>query len=175
MAYDIMLRQVKNTENIKCKHHHKRKASYETKDHQFLCDKCYVRLAHKTDSTQNGKPSYHTKHKTCCQRIETLRKKATMSERIFKDKLRVLGYKFKFQAGFIKGNYYAIVDFFIPSIKTVIEVDGGYHFTPEQASKDKYRDSWLTNVRKVKVIRITNQQAETMSIFEVRDLILSVQ
>ncbi len=39
------------------------------------------------------------------------------------------------------GNY--IVDFYAPSVRLVIEIDGGQHFEPEGIEKDKQRDQYL--------------------------------
>lgn len=79
--------------------------------------------------------------------------------------------KFKFQRGFIKGGYYAIVDFFIPSRKLCIEIDGPYHLRPEQQAKDKHRDKWLREVRRLKIKRLTNEQAFSISVEDIKELI----
>lgn len=50
-----------------------------------------------------------------------------------------------------------IVDFFILSLNTVIEVDGGYHDTPEQRKKDKIKTRELRK-EGYNVIRIRNEQ-----------------
>jgi len=103
------------------------------------------------------------KRRTCTKRIMALRKKATPAELCFKKKLSKFDIKFKFQRGFIKGNGYAIVDFYIPRYKLCIEIDGGYHNTPAQRSKDKWRDNWLRTMRHVEVVRFTNEQAFDIS------------
>ncbi len=115
--------------------------------------------------------SMKSKRRTVTGRVMDLRKRATMSELQFKDKLTAMGYKFKFQRGFIKGGYYAIVDFFIPKLKLAIEVDGGYHDEPRQKKKDDYRDNWLRTVRGVEVLRLTNKQAEDISVIDLKKLI----
>lgn len=53
--------------------------------------------------------------------------------------------------------YYA--DIAIPSIKLIIEVDGGYHSTPEQQSKDKQRDEDFKSIGYT-TLRYTNEQLE---------------
>ena len=50
-----------------------------------------------------------------------------------------------------------IVDFFIPSLNLIIELDGGYHFTKDQIIKDRKRDSHLSTLGYL-VVRITNDQ-----------------
>ncbi len=52
-------------------------------------------------------------------------------------------------------NFY-IADFCIPLKKIVLEIDGGYHFTPEQRIKDKKRTSDLKKAG-YKVIRHSNE------------------
>jgi very-short-patch-repair endonuclease len=52
------------------------------------------------------------------------------------------------------GNY--IVDFYIPEKRTVIEIDGVQHKTPENEEKDKERDAELNKLN-VRVLRYTNK------------------
>ena len=118
------------------------------------------------------KPTFKDKQKTVNKRLITLRSKATQSEIIFKDKLEGLKYKFIFQKSFIKGDFYCIVDFYLPAPKKLcIEIDGGYHNTPEQVRKDNYRDIYLTKERKFKVLRLTNEEAITISLDNLKILI----
>lgn len=51
-----------------------------------------------------------------------------------------------------------IVDFFIPSVKLVIEVDGGIHRTGYSYQKDQHKDAILTRDG-FTVLRITNSEA----------------
>ena len=53
------------------------------------------------------------------------------------------------------GNF--IVDFFAPSVKLVIEIDGGQHFEKVHAERDKKRDSYLKQLN-LKVLRFDNLQ-----------------
>jgi very-short-patch-repair endonuclease len=53
------------------------------------------------------------------------------------------------------GNY--IVDFYAPSSRIVIEVDGGQHFEEEQMQRDRDRDSYLQKLG-LKVLRFDNLQ-----------------
>ena len=50
-----------------------------------------------------------------------------------------------------------IVDFYCHKAKLIIEIDGGYHDTPEQYYSDKSRQAELENIG-LKVIRFTNEQ-----------------
>lgn len=53
------------------------------------------------------------------------------------------------------GNY--IVDFYCPTKKLIIEIDGGQHYEGGEIIKeDKERERFLKEVLKLKVIRFTN-------------------
>lgn len=47
-----------------------------------------------------------------------------------------------------------IADFYVPSSRLVIEIDGGYHLTPEQRAADAHRTSELQRLHGVRVLRI---------------------
>lgn len=53
------------------------------------------------------------------------------------------------------GSY--IVDFYIASVKTVIELDGGQHYEPEQHRQDGQRDAYLRQ-RGLQVLRYSNRE-----------------
>jgi very-short-patch-repair endonuclease len=71
-------------------------------------------------------------------------------------KIEIKGIRFKRQHPVL----YFIADFYCHKAKLIIEVDGGYHNTPEQFSYDKNRDSELESLG-LKVIRFTNKQVLT--------------
>ena|SRR4249919_1601201 len=103
------------------------------------------------------KISYSEKQKTFFHRRDKLRCNATPSELIFKQRLEDAGIRFFFQKGFLAGDFYCIVDFYLPKPhKLAIEIDGPYHDQPDQQKKDWARTKYL-NKRKVKVIRIKNE------------------
>lgn len=83
-------------------------------------------------------------------------KNATYSELLFKSRMDTANIRYMFQKGFISGKFHCIVDFYLPQIKTVIEIDGAYHNDPIQVFKDKGRDRYLKEKRGFKVIRIKN-------------------
>jgi very-short-patch-repair endonuclease len=51
-----------------------------------------------------------------------------------------------------------IVDFYCPSEKLIIEVDGAYHQNPDQQVKDAIRDSVIRRRLGFKTVRFTNEQ-----------------
>ncbi|MBN8676673.1 MAG: endonuclease domain-containing protein [Chitinophagales bacterium] len=53
-----------------------------------------------------------------------------------------------------------ILDFYCHVAKIAVEVDGGYHFTPEQAAYDAQRTAVLQEVG-ITVLRFTNNQVMT--------------
>lgn len=61
------------------------------------------------------------------------------------------GLKFYRQYGI--GNY--IVDFYSPSLKLVIELDGSQHFTPDAQEYDKIREYFMKSLG-IKTIRFNN-------------------
>lgn len=90
------------------------------------------------------------------QRAQNLRKNMTDAEislwEVLKSK-KHFPYKFRRQHPY--QNY--ILDFYSHKLKLVIEVDGDYHFIPEQIEKDNYRDESLEKDG-LNVIRFTNEE-----------------
>ena len=83
---------------------------------------------------------------------KTLRKNMTPWERkLWYEFLR--SYPIRFQRQKSIGNY--IVDFYCAKIGLVVELDGGGHYTPEQAEKDNLCTKDLESM-KLTVIRICN-------------------
>jgi very-short-patch-repair endonuclease len=113
--------------------------------------------------------SEETKKHLLKERASRLKRTMTPSERIFEEKLKKLGYDYKPQKGFIARGYFCIVDFYIPRpYRLCIEIDGGYHNTWKQRVKDSDKDYYLTATRKFKVLRLTNEQAEAISLEALR-------
>ena len=83
---------------------------------------------------------------------KVLRKNMTPWERkLWYDFLR--NYPVRFQRQKALGNY--IADFYCAKARLVIELDGGGHYTPEQARKDEQRTNDL-NAMDLTVVRICN-------------------
>ena len=83
---------------------------------------------------------------------KTLRKNMTPWERkLWYDFLR--SHPIRFQRQKAIGNY--IVDFYCAKVCLVVEVDGGGHYTPEQAEKDGIRAKNLEGM-KLTVIKVCN-------------------
>ena len=85
-----------------------------------------------------------------------LRKKATPQEKhLWYDFLK--DYVIKFQRQKAVGEY--IVDFYCPSLKLAIEIDGNQHYSIYGLEKDKIRTEEI-NKQGIQVIRITNKQID---------------
>jgi len=83
---------------------------------------------------------------------KVLRKNMTPWERnLWYDFLR--NYPVRFQRQKAIGNY--IADFYCAKARLIIELDGGGHYTPEQAEKDEPRTNEL-NAMNLTVVRICN-------------------
>lgn len=110
----------------------------------------------------------------CSRTAKKLRKNITESERALRIKLLDIGfYKHRFQKFFISNDdRIYIADFYLTKKKIVIEVDGGYHFTPEQIEKDSERDKYLLSRKDVKgVLRLNNYQARKLPASKIKQLI----
>ncbi len=78
----------------------------------------------------------------------------------YKEKNRIKGEycpKYQFQKAMYKGDAFIIVDFYFQRSKTCLEIDGGYHSTPEQKGKDAWKDRYIVS-RGMNVLRLTNEQ-----------------
>ena len=87
-----------------------------------------------------------------------LRQNQTPQEILLWSRLRreQLGFKFRRQHGV--GGY--IVDFYCPSKKLVIELDGSKHFTKEAREYDSVRSKYFDGLG-IKVLRFTNVDINT--------------
>lgn len=87
-----------------------------------------------------------------------LRQMATVAERIFWNAVRTQfwdGIKFRRQVSI--GPY--VVDFYVPSRKLVIELDGDSHYQPNAQRYDEWRDDFLRE-QGLKVLRFTNTEIQ---------------
>lgn len=87
--------------------------------------------------------------------IKALRRRATKAEIVFRDFLREKGVYHKFQKGFFRP-FHRIVDFYIPRIQYIIEIDGDIH--DYLIEKDINKDTSFLNNRGFQTIRISNEE-----------------
>lgn len=91
---------------------------------------------------------------------DTLIKKSTKYERmLFNELKKHFKDKIKKQQPFMIQNKIYYADICIPSLKLIIEVDGGYHTSPEQKIKDEQRDSDFKSMGYT-TLRFTNERVQ---------------
>lgn len=133
-------------------------------------DEQHLSLPSKSSNLSERK-TFSEKQKTLFSRLKKLRNTPTYSEIVFMSKLDKIGVKYIFQKGFIKGDFYCIVDFYLPKpFMLCIEIDGEYHNSKEQKTKDFYKEKYLKS-RNFSVLRITNYDAEILSIKDITGLL----
>ena len=83
------------------------------------------------------------------------RKNQTLAEHVLWQSIKAEQLGVKVLRQHIIGDY--IVDFLLPTINLVIEVDGAYHAERKQAESDEIRESTLNDMG-YRVIRFTNEE-----------------
>lgn len=91
------------------------------------------------------------------ERRKRLRNSPTFNEVILWNLLKGsgIGFKFRRQAGI--GPY--IADFYCPSKKLVVELDGPSHLLPESKAYDAERDDYMKALG-IRVLRFTNEECD---------------
>src|SRR5262245_36248205 len=84
-------------------------------------------------------------------RARELRQSTNEAEQALWDRLRDRRRKFKFRRQHSLGPYYA--DFWCPTAKVVVELDGMSH--ADRKDQDRKRDAWMTE-RGIQVLRFAN-------------------
>ena len=110
----------------------------------------------------------YSNHPATKEYRQLLRRTETPTERILWKELRgkqLEGYRFRQQHGF--GPY--ILDFYCPTLRLCIELDGEIHNNEEVRQKDDERAVFLTQNR-IHVLRFRNEEVE-LNINEVLDRI----
>lgn len=69
-----------------------------------------------------------------------------------------LGYKVILQQPIFTGRKLYFADIYLPEIKTIVELDGGYHFTKNQKRKDGNRSVGIWRLG-YHVVRLNNHDA----------------
>lgn len=87
---------------------------------------------------------------------KVLRARLTPSEKHLWKSISSEQLGFKFRQQHPRLNY--ILDFYAPQHHLAVEIDGGYHFTPDQQKYDAHRTYRLLTEANIRVIRFTNEQ-----------------
>lgn len=90
-------------------------------------------------------------------------KNQTDAEKVFKAKLKSIGFNYEFQKIVHNKKGFHILDFYIPTIGLAIELDGGYHTSKDQMEKDVKRSKILKSVGYSRIKRYTNEEALKIS------------
>jgi len=88
--------------------------------------------------------------------------RATPAEIALYNMCKKAGIIFQFQVIVYHKGRGAIVDFLFPrkaNSQLIVELDGGYHYQPEQQAKDAERTTWLQSVKPCDVLRFDNRYA----------------
>lgn len=96
------------------------------------------------------------------ERAKELRVNITKSEEKILKLLERLNYKFIFQYPKFDEWYFLIADFYIPSLKLMIEIDGESHNNMKSKKKEYKRRIWLLR-QGIKVLRIKNKATIKMT------------
>jgi len=100
-------------------------------------------------------------------RVMQLKNNATRHELKILAMLDRLELPYKFQKGFVEKGVMYIADFYLPKPwKMVIEIDGASHLSKAQQRIDGTRDRYFTDIRRLRVLRMTNKEVEKCSLPE---------
>ena len=94
--------------------------------------------------------------------VKDLRKRPTLGERCAMA-LMDGNIDYEFQSKFLINGFMGVADFYLPEFNAYLEIDGGYHWDPDQALKDKARDKALLDCMGRYTLRITNKAVLEMN------------
>jgi very-short-patch-repair endonuclease len=132
---------------------HLRRLKYVQNRKKVFKKEEYDRLSNKRRSSNREKELYQVAEEFRSDLI----KNQTPAEKKFKALLKSLKIEYEFQKIIYTTTKFYIVDFYIPSSKIVFEIDGEYHDTKEQKSRDKERTEILKSNKIVELYRFTNK------------------
>lgn len=127
------------------------------------------------ESDTNSKHQVHAYQMASPDRVKILKENArknrvgqTDAEKVLWEYLRRNALGVRFRRQFIIGDF--IVDFACIEKKLVVEVDGEYHFSPEQIEEDRKRSYHISQLG-YRVIRFTNEEVMT----DINNVILNIK
>lgn len=101
--------------------------------------------------------------KALIQRIrQELLSKASNAEKAAFENCKLLGYKVIRQQPFFTGQKLYFADIYLPELKTILECDGGYHYTTKQRRKDNNRSAGIWR-KGYHVVRLSNHDAREIN------------
>ncbi len=96
---------------------------------------------------------FHYNNKSMKPRRQQLRNAATLAEKVLWRRLRKRQLGIRFIRQYSVEGY--VIDFFSPEVRLAIEIDGGYHLSPDQQIYDKSRSRYL-KAADITEVRFTN-------------------
>ena len=167
------------------------------KTHQKVCKRCYrkdlnpkkkkKKKGGNNVSTPKTKPTYPVRKPKVL--LPTYKGFEDTMAKEFCDKLRAnqtsAEDRFKFMFGLTEipfapqypirreddTNKYYILDFYMPTLNLVVELDGGYHDSEDMVKNDAIRDEFLKR-KGFRVVRLTNKQVfETKTVKDLKKLL----
>ena len=106
------------------------------------------------------------------KRKNALLRKNSKAEKHFADLLNKAGVFYtKEKCCYDKSGKWCYIDFFIPLYNIAIEIDGKEHNQEARKEKDKKKEQFLTDKRKITTIRYTNKECLNMSSISVIDIV----
>lgn len=100
-------------------------------------------------------------NKFALARRKKLINKETPFEKTVEKLLRKTKVEFSKQVPFHTEHSFYIADFYVPSMRTILEIDGKYHEDLEQKIKDRNRDTWFLK-QGIMVKRILNEEIPSL-------------
>ena len=88
--------------------------------------------------------------------------RTTDAERAAARNCKLLGYEIVQQQPIVTGRKLYFADIYIPSVKLIVELDGGYHYTKDQKRKDGNRSSGIWRLG-YHVVRLSNHDARDIN------------
>lgn len=88
--------------------------------------------------------------------------KSSVAEKVAYSNLTKLGYEVIRQQPIQTGRRIYFADMYIPTLKTIVEIDGGYHTTNKQRKLDKNRSSGIWRLG-YHVLRLSNHDVRDIN------------
>lgn len=93
---------------------------------------------------------------------QDLMSKTSDAEKAAIHNCELLGYKVVRQHPITTGRKLYFADIYLPELKTIVEIDGGYHYTNKQKHKDGNRSAGIWRMG-YHVVRLSNHDARNIN------------
>lgn len=93
---------------------------------------------------------------------QDLMSKTSNAEKAAIRNCKLLGYKVVRQQPILTGRKMYFADIYLPDLKTIVEIDGDYHYTSNQKRKDSNRSAGIWRMG-YHVVRLSNHDARNIN------------